>query len=442
MKTLVCFNTIGLSGTELIIEEVSKLKGINILPGQNFVAFENCLYRVHDYKNYVNEDIFSSLNKTLVTKNGRVWMGLTKFMTSEQNKKYDLDLHRKLFLKKELNKKDFLSLVHDYISAYFESNLIDNNFEYLGFFGANFLLNIDEYTPSSNKVKLINVKCSIGMWLSLISQTKTWNIEEAIKYWIVFNLFSEINYSTKKIDMMNVSFDVFLEGKKTVVNDICNFLKLKNTNGNEVNKLGFVKPTGSFMEKVISDQKDIEKIYKNNFYFKMAETFDNWKYKAIGSKELVPKFKELEKFWNSTYHTNLDWIGPIGENILECCVRMPDVEVTTKRSINERFYQEYFILSADTYNSPIINLHHGLGYLESEIIIPKLRYFIKIAISYLDSILANAINNSHSYSSLHGSSVYQKLSSDDYKVYIERFGLLDQFNTFEKKLFTFENGLL
>jgi len=81
---LLILNTIGLTGVEVLLTELSRVPGILALPGQNFSMFGHNLYRPHDYTSYSAADVFESLNRVLLTKDGRIWMGLTKHMTFEE----------------------------------------------------------------------------------------------------------------------------------------------------------------------------------------------------------------------------------------------------------------------------------------------------------------------------------------------------------------------
>ena len=75
-------NTIGLTGVEVLLSELAKCSEVFALPGQNFSIFAHNLYRPHDYSNLEPEDIFESLARQLLTKSGRIWMGLTKMNSS------------------------------------------------------------------------------------------------------------------------------------------------------------------------------------------------------------------------------------------------------------------------------------------------------------------------------------------------------------------------
>ena len=95
----IAVNTIGLTGAEMVAAELARFPEVLMLPGQNFIGFGTTTYRPHDYTGWAPADIFANLNKLHVTRQGRVWSGLTKAMTPEQLERYDAAAHEAEFVR-------------------------------------------------------------------------------------------------------------------------------------------------------------------------------------------------------------------------------------------------------------------------------------------------------------------------------------------------------
>ena len=80
MIKLVPINTIGLTGNEIFCGFLNKLSNVKVLPGQNFAMANQTLYRPHSFSGQSMDDIFRVLSRELYTKDGRLWIGLTKFL--------------------------------------------------------------------------------------------------------------------------------------------------------------------------------------------------------------------------------------------------------------------------------------------------------------------------------------------------------------------------
>ena len=118
---LIALNTIGLTGVEILQARLAELEDVLVLPGQNFTLFRQNLYRPHDYSGLDGREIFQILNRHLLTKAGRIWMGLTKYMDEASRHAYLTDRHEALFLTKVNGNGIFFDCLQAYCESYFES---------------------------------------------------------------------------------------------------------------------------------------------------------------------------------------------------------------------------------------------------------------------------------------------------------------------------------
>ena len=133
---------------------------------------------------------------------------------------------------------------------------------------------------------------------------------------------------------------------------------------------------------------------------------------------------------NSTSHTNFDWIGPIGDEIVE--LALDRYGSNRRRDLNVRFYHDYFKTHSDTHVQTEAHLHHFLGVLESDIVVPHLPYFLKVAIEYLASISRNYVFHSHSYMPVRQSNIYARLIEPMALEKIAAFGLTKSMEELER----------
>jgi hypothetical protein len=156
----------------------------------------------------------------------------------------------------------------------------------------------------------------------------------------------------------------------------------------------------------------------------MADSFKNWSSDFISNSANKELLNDYQKFWHSTAHTNLDWIGPIADEIIEAAIPISGQSDT--RTINLQFYHGYSKLNSDTHSSPVFDLDHYLGNLEEIITIPKMPYFLKIVLQYLENITRNYIMHGHSYLPVRESALYQMINRSEFQDKINQLGLKEK----------------
>jgi len=225
-----------------------------------------------------------------------------------------------------------------------------------------------------------------------------------------------------------------VDNPKREIEKITAFLNLPETNVR--NEPACIPGMVTVNEKLIEVQKEndaaLRAIYKDYNYFQMAEHLDEWAPEFLRSKRIQELLQKYVRFWNSTSHTNFDWIGLVGEEIVEEAARF--FPRATGRNLSFDFYHRYFVLNSDNYDRPVAHLEHFLGCLEDEIIIPKLPYFLKVAMEYLIRVSNNNIKLRHSYSPIREASIYRRLIQPEYKLKIVQFGLVERMREAEQKL--------
>jgi hypothetical protein len=431
---LLVLNTIGLTGVEVLLSELARVPGILALPGQNFSMFGHNLYRPHDYSKHSAEAVFRSLNRTLYTKDGRIWMGLTKHMSPEQRAAYPAAKHQELFVARLGTSRDFVHALRAYILSFFEViGLETRSAAYVTFYANNIALNSRHYPGLAENVTIVNLFCRPARWLAMISQTRTWNCAEACKFWILNNLYLR-QFAGTHPRYHASCYDDLVDNPEVEIAKITNFLGLHENGGkNDLSAIpGMVSINPRLLEMQKENDVSLRAIYQDYGLFQMAERFDEWAPEFLRSKRIGELLAKYARFWNSTSHTNFDWIGPVGEEIVEEAARFfPQV---SGRNLSFDFYHRYFTLNSDNFDRPVVALEHFLGCLEEEIVIPKLPYFLRVAMEYLISISRNNLKLRHSYVSVRDASIYRRLTQPDYQTKIAEFGLTQRMREVEEKI--------
>ena len=114
------------------------------------------------------------------------------------------------------------------------------------------------------------------------------------------------------------------------------------------------------------DAKILRKIYGDEELFILADNLKKWCSVALSDKKILELLKEYEQFWSSTGHTNFDWVGPIGEQLIDHIRAFFNVTKGTNPSLD--FFHNSFSIHSDSHNKVEGNLEHYLGKFEEKII--------------------------------------------------------------------------
>jgi len=427
----IILNTIGLTGVEAIQSRLSSLEHVLVLPSQNFTMFDQHLYRSHNYHSYSGDEVFRNLNKELCTKDGRIWMGLRKYMTREMTEKYDLDKHKRIFLRQLGGKRDFSHCLRCYASSYFETMSPDlySKAKYVVIYSANVALNSSFYEDYITDFRIWNVHNEIDIWLASISQSRTWNCHEACKYWLVNNLYLDYFSKTKGNQYQSFNWTDIVTDPKSVLVEIAKELGV-HLNEKAEHDPGIIQPSKEFENKLLNDAKILRKIYSNTPLFKLADSFSEWSQLAIADKRIIRLLEEYVQFWNTTGHTNFDWVGPIADQIIDR-LKFYCNEEFEEINYSYEFYHVYFQTNSDNYLNVQGSLQHYLGDLENKIELPFLPYYLRIVIFYLKMVAENYIFHAHSYIPIKRSSLYKRLASKSGLQALEQHRLTNEYQELE-----------
>ncbi|MGH8497297.1 MAG: hypothetical protein ACRERV_00560, partial [Methylococcales bacterium] len=392
-KALVVFNTLGMTGVELLIGELSMVPGLLVLPGQNFIECAKQLYRPHDHSGRDEESIFAELSLIQKTKTGMIWAGLNKFFTQEDALRYTARKHKDIFCAKLRNdpqiREHFFDLIFCYVATFFVSCGVDiERVEAVGFYSGNVALNTPWSDPVSERVIFIQMNPSIDIWLTLSGRTKTWNSVSAIKFWIINQLFL-LHFSEKHKKFLFVDYsrpltdEVLEECRRKVVEFLClNDSDVGTLSREEqaIRTMGHVDPGKLKHDDVAENCAFFDKIYSSCPFYALARTMKEWGPAFLRDPVNQCLLQRFQSFWQTTSHTNFDWIGTVGDKLILKAMdanhgSLP-VESANDLNVNYLLYHTYSSLDSDHHDAPNVSLEHYLGNLEEDIVIPKLPYYM------------------------------------------------------------------
>jgi hypothetical protein len=434
---LLALNTIGLTGVEVFQYYLAQFEEVAVLPGQNFAIHSQNLYRPHDFVGQSATEVFAVLNRHLVTKDGRTWMGLTKHMDQVTREGYRRDLHRAEFLRCLGDQTQYFDYIKAYCTSYFlatgRSELTAK--KWVAYYSCNVVLNLAS-TEYSGQLSIINVGNKIDYWLASISQTRTWNCLEACKFWLVNNLYL-MRYRVKHPEFQSFLLEDLIDEPEGQLNLIRSFLGIGA--GRVIQQTpGLITPNLEMIDATRQNAKILRQIYCDEPLFKLADTLEEWGQDFLEISEVTRLLDRFAIFWKTTSHTNFDWVGPIAEEVVD--LALSHYGSKGRRNINVIFYHEYFELHSDSHDLIESHLHHFLGCLEEEILLPHLPYYLKVAIRYLTSVSRNYVYHSHSYVPVRKSDIYRRLSDSAMTAKINRFGLAGIMGEMEEAIDAAENA--
>jgi hypothetical protein len=408
---LICFNTHGYTGVEQVTSLCKQLKYLKILPGQNFIKFNNLMYRKIKIEQKSIKEIFEILNLNLKQKNGRVWAGLFKYAIKKDIKKYNKMKHFEKFKLEALKNsaKDIIDYKFNYIKSYFYTMYKEkyNESYVFSYYSGNSCLAFEK-KEIENKIYILNVFCPIEFWLSNISNLRFWNTKESISFWLVNNLYL-LYFSKNFKNYQNLNIKNFLENslKKNSIN--LKKLGIKKDMHN-VDEIGL----SNFQQKRVDNWKNnatiIDKIYDGFGLYKLAKNFEKWSNDFIKEPEIINLLIEYKKFFQSSTTTNLDWTDPISEKIIE--ILKDKKKPKDNVNLSFKFYHEYYWGDSFDHKNIIRKKQiNYLGSLENQIEIPDSIYHLKVACTYLNDVLNYFKFSGYSTIKLNNSIIYNKLKN-------------------------------
>lgn len=404
---LVAINTIGLTGAEIIAAELARLPGILMLPGQNFITVGTHCYRPHHFEGLSAEQVFDRLYKHQFTRSGHCWAGLTKSMTPEMLAGYDRERHRLAFVGRARVGESALDHFCNYTLAFAEvTGRPTANDEYFGFFGHNIIVNSAHYPDFLEKAVVVDFTNTLDFWLANIGQRMVWENLVAMRFWLVSMLV--VRQWAKRHPAHYTSVDIreYAQDRAAVSEKFRCFLHLEGEASAQVPD-GFIRFSPELVARLERDAADLRRIYEGRAEFDLGMTFDDWADAFLAEPGVSALLERYCAFWNSSSHTNLDWIGPIETEIIERLLAFTGA--TSRRSLSRWFYHECFHLRSDNWEHPTGNLEHYLGCLEEEIVLPEMAYYVRIALCYFERVAENTVKRAYSALPIRETDLYRRV---------------------------------
>ncbi len=428
-RELILFNTHGLTGSEILAGAFTCVDGVRVLPGQNFIQIGAALYRPHNYAGATPEAVFASLNQEQIMRNGRIWMGLTKLMSSTERAAYDRTAHAREFVARLGPARGFLDCVRIYSEAYFASAgqpLAAG--EAVAITGGNFLLNHGDDILADEGVRIIDVTGDIFIWLAFISQRMTFDCVQAAEFWFVNRLWlADCARRNQRVRL--VRLEDYAAAPAAVVRELAGWLGRKTTVS--AAQAGTLRFNAALMDHLLQDAAALRRIYGTLPMFVAAENFDKLAAGWLAQSGMGQELARYGRYWNTTGHTNFDVIGPIEKKILRLAgvAGLPEDLPTSVW-----FYHRAVKLHSDTYNAPEPAWFHPLGSLEEEVDLPVLPYFIKVVVGYLRGILRSYELFLHSYIPMRQQPLYRLLQAPEIRRRAAECGFADWIDGLEAQI--------
>lgn len=401
----VAVNTIGLSGAELIAAELARHPDVLMLPGQNFIGFGTRTYRPHDYTGWEPGAIFANLAKLHITRQGRVWSGLTKAMTPEQLERYDAAAHEAEFTRLAADARTTIDHWRNFATAFARAGGDQTEYPAFGFFGFNMVLTADHYEDFLDRAHLVDFVAPVDFWLANIGQRAVWDCLGATRFWLVnmlvvrrWALRHPDHYS--RVDLRDYAVDP--DGTRARV---AGELGLTSEPGDV--PPGFVAFAPGNVAATEAIAADLATIYTGHAEYDLAARFDEWADDFLaqpGTDGLLDRFMS---FWTTTSHTNLDWVGPVGDRVVDAAVAWAGA--STAYSAARWFYHDCFHLTSDNWERASGHLEHYLGDLEDEIPLPATAAHVRIVLLYLENVADNIVKRAYSATPIRETSLYRRL---------------------------------
>lgn len=408
---LVAINTIGLTGAEIIASEIARFQEILTLPGQNFIGIGTRTYRPHVYEGWSAPQIFTNLNKHHYTRAKRVWAGLTKSMSSEILAGYDSSRHEAEFMALSTGASSAIDHFQNFAIAFARANGEDpTRYRQFGFFGNNIIVNAGHYPDFLDRAVVVDFTNPIDFWLANIGQRMVWDNSKTIRFWLVNMLVVRRWAKRHPKHYFAVDIREYAADQQKVRAALGRFLGIDGKPMDQVPD-GFIRYAPQFIDAFERNATELRRIYEGWGEFELGMTFKDWADAYLALPESDALLDRYEDFWNTTSHTNLDWVGPVAEEVVERCVEF--VGVKNRRNVSRWFYHECFELHSDNWENPSGTLEHYLGDLEDEIALPSMATYIRIVLLYLERTADNTIKRAYSALPIRETNLYKRMRAQE-----------------------------
>jgi len=170
---------------------------------------------------------------------------------------------------------------------------------------------------------------------------------------------------------------------------------------------GFVPYSAEVVGATEQIADSLRPIYEGWAEFDLATRFDEWADGFLDGPDADRLLDRFESFWHTTSHTNLDWPGPIADELIETIVA--STGATSSRNWARWFYHECFTLTSSNWETAHGDLEHYLGDLEDEIPLPATAAHVRIVLLYLENVAQNIVKRAYSALPIRGTSLYKRM---------------------------------
>ena len=381
--------------------------------------------------------MFDELNlHHYMNQTGRCWAGLTRGMDGAAAANYfsHRARHRERFATLLGDAQhDFLACVEAYTTAYFEANgfVVPADWR-VAHFGHNLALQLHVYPDFPGRVKIIHVTNRIFTWLATINHRMTWDSLAATKFWIAQTLLWKHLLASGNLTACEVAYEDYAEAPEPVRARLAQFIGTSNP-APVARQPGFIRFDPTAWRGTLQRVDELRRIYAGHPLLRAAESLDQWQGAFLADPVNRGLLDEYLEYWNTSAHTNFDWIGPIEENLI-ARIHLPDAQVNEGQRLNLRFYHEWIELHSDNYDRPASQVRHPLGSVERHLMVPAMPYFIRAVIAYLAGLCEHYERFLHSYTPLRESDAYLALNQDAIRQTIVQTGITPAWEALEKAI--------
>jgi len=269
----------------------------------------------------------------------------------------------------------------------------------------NIVLTADHYADFLDRAKVVDFVAPVDFWLANIGQRAVWDCLGAIRFWLT-NMLVVRRWAQRHPDhYLRVDLREHAADEEATRARLVEFLGL--TTGPGALPAGFVPLDSAVIAATEAIAADLAPIYRGWAEFELASTFDEWADGFLtesGTDELLDRF---ESFWHTTSHTNLDWPGPVADEIVEAVVASAGRR--NERNLARWFYHECFTLNSDNWETASGSLEHYLGDVEDEIPLPATAAQTRIVLLYLENVADNITKRAYSALPIRDTSLYKRM---------------------------------
>jgi len=414
---VVALNSIGQPWSEALLEELAGYPPLLVLPGESLQGTTESPFRPLSLKGLSAEESFTRLSDA--------W---TRQFKEGLEARYLRAEHLRLFTEKWSSGHSLLEHLGNFtVSFYAALKEPVKDVSYFAFVCRNFALHTGAYSDFAEKTTVLHLGSSLPLWLAAMNQTGTWENSRMVRYWLVNQLFLEW-FRGRHPNFMSVDLEQFVHNRAEVRFNLERWFgaNYDRAQRRALRELSTPPIDGSILSRLQPQADLLAQIYKDYAPYRAALSMEEWSSGFLRNAENVRLLQRYQRYWNSTSHINLDFLGPIEDELVERI--LPFAGANSSPNLSYTFYHQYFQVDSENPDHPRAYLNHHLGCLEEEIVFPLLPAYLRMSIAYLENLAT------HSPRSPRQSLFFQRLQSPAARSILEQHGLGPQLEVMEAVL--------